>query len=82
VVSLACISDGRRGGGPECGCNYLCGTHLVLLFSDDGPSNGASMWVAPKCRAKAMPVVCASNGDTEALLWCFGAAVEALRVKT
>jgi hypothetical protein len=37
---------------------------------DDGPSNGASMWVAPKCRAKAMPVVCASNGDTEALLWC------------
>jgi hypothetical protein len=66
VVSLPCIFGGRHGAGHECGYIYLCGTHLVLCFSGDDPSNGVSMWVAPKCRAKAMPVVDANNDDT---LW-------------
>jgi hypothetical protein len=51
------------------------------------PSSGASMWFAPKCRAKAMPFVGVGNDDTcgcRLPSWrrCYGATVEAIPVKT
>jgi hypothetical protein len=48
------------------------------------PSSSASMWVAHKCRVKAMPVVSAGNGDTlryclPSCRRCYGALVLPLR---